>query len=358
MANIMDYLYWRGDLEFSLSPFNDIDNLILSEICYIDFNKRMNKYLSVETKRFQDVANELFLKQKKEDMVLGLIVPQSIVTLCDIAKDTNRFKNIFVSNYINQVNVKKSYQFSAMCFHISEDEIYIALRGTDDTISGWQENLDMLCVFPVPAQVKAAEYVNHIANLYPQAKLIIGGHSKGGNLAIYSAIYCEDDIKDRIIKIYSNDGPGFTNGKVDINRFSLIKDKIIRIIPESSVIGMLLEVYSGTTKIVKSNVKGLRQHDGFSWEVDVNHFSEVQDITTNAKKLDEAITKMIEKLSEDERKELARNIYDFVIELNKETLIEASKDSLRLIKYINKISKKSKRIFFELVYNLIKYKQL
>lgn len=358
MANILDYVYWRGDLSFNKSHFNDIDNLILSEICYIDFSKSVKKFPSEEQISLKDATDILFEHVKKEDMVLGLIVPNSIVELCDKAKDCKRFGTILLSNYINQVSSKTSCQFSAMCFHLSSDLIYIAFRGTDDTLIGWQENLDMVCSYPVPAQKKAANYIHKIAEMYPQCKLMIGGHSKGGNLATYGAIYCDDSIKERILKVYCNDGPGFVKERVDETKFELIQNKIVRIIPQNSVVGLIFDEFCGQTKIVESSVRGIKQHDGFSWQIQVTSFRLVDQISINAQKLDEAITKMLERLSEDERKDLASNVYQFVIELNKTTLLEVHKDSIRLLKYLNKISSKNKKIFMELIYNFIKYKQL
>ncbi len=358
MANILDYVYWRGDLSFNKSHFNDVDNLILSEICYIDFAKGIKKFPSDELVSLKDAANIVFEHVKKEDMVLGLIVPNSIVELCDKAKDCKRFGSIMVSNYVNHINNKTSCQFSAMCFHLPNDVIYIAFRGTDDTLIGWQENLNMVCTFPVPAQKKAVSYIQKIAELYPNSSLFIGGHSKGGNLATYGAIYCEDAIKERILKVYCNDGPGFINENVDETKFNLIKDKIVRIIPQSSVVGLIFDEFCGQTKIVESSVRGIKQHDGFSWQIQVNSFRLVDGISDNARKLDEAITKMLQRLDEQQRKDLAGNVYQFVIELNKSTLMEVHKDSIRLLRYLNKITSKNKKIFMELIFNFIKYKQL
>lgn len=358
MANILDYVHWRGDLSFNQSHFNEIDNLILSEICYIDFKTSVSKFLSSELITLKEASEKVFEVVPKDEMVLGLIVPNSIVTLCDECKDSKRFGSIYVSNYINQISQAKSCQFSAMCFHLSNDLIYIAFRGTDDTLIGWNENLDMLCRFPVLAQAKAAKYIDKIASLFPEAKFIIGGHSKGGNLATYGAIYCDDNIKNRIIKVYNNDGPGFISKNIDEKRFNLIKDKIIRIIPKSSVVGLLFDPFKGKDIIVDSTTKGVWQHDGFSWMIDVKKFIKVDEITKNAKQLDEAITKMLEKLDESQRKELAIEVYQFIIEMNKNTLTEVQKDSFHVFKYLKAISSKNKKVFLELFYNFIKCQQI
>ncbi len=358
MANIFDYVHWRGDLSFNKSKFNEIDNIIFTQVCYVDFACAFNNENINEQVILKDAINQVFLKEKKEDIVLGLIVPYSIVELIDRLKDSKRYSNIKVSNYVNIVDKSKVMQFSAMCFHLSDNLIYIAFRGTDDNVIAWQEDLNMVAKFPVPAQKQALKYLNNIASLYPECFLILGGHSKGGNLANYAAIYCEDKIKERIIKVYNNDGPGFVKEKVDQDKFLSIKDKLVRIIPYSSIIGVTLDPFYGETKVVKANVRGIRQHDAFSWQIDVKNFVYEKELSENAKKFDDALTNMLYKLSEKERKEFSKDIYNFVIELNKNTLLEVQKDSIRFIRYMNKMTSKSKKLFVELIYNLIKCKLL
>ena len=360
MANLFDYVHWRGDLSFHTSAFNEIDNLVFSEICYIDFEKAVSKFPSDEKRLLSDAIVDVFSHVKKEDMVLGLIVPYAIVELTDKVKDCKRYSHIEVSNYVNKVNNKHgALQFSAMCFHISDELSYVAFRGTDDSLIGWQEDIDMVCDFPVPAQKRALKYLEKIALLYPDAHFIVGGHSKGGNLATYSAIYASDEVKDRIIRVYNNDGPGFVKEKIDYEKYDQMHHKIIRIIPESSIIGMALDPFAGRTKVVKSSVRGINQHDAFSWEIDVKKFVRVPKLSDNAEKFDTLMTSRLTSLNEEERKSLASDVFSFVTELNKNNLIEIqTKDSLRLLMFIRKINSKNRKLFMELIYALIKYKQL
>lgn len=358
MANLLDYMYWRGDLSFEVEPFNLVDNMVFCEISYVDYSKSVKKFPNEEKTLLSKATHKIFKNKSIDDIVLGLIMPKEILKLTDKAKDSNRFGNVYMSNYINIVDKRSFCQFSAVCFHLPNDIICVTYRGTDDTLVGWQEDLEMVCKFPVPAQKKAAEYLNKIAELFPKERLIINGHSKGGNLATYAAIYCDDKIKDRIINVYSNDGPGFVKKYMDIEKFSSISNKIIRIIPQDSVIGMILDIFCGQTITVKASSKGIFQHDAFSWQIEVNKFIIVDDVSENCKKLDKALTKMLEKLNEEERKDLAENFYNFVIETNKDTLSQCHRETISLLKYLNKITKKNKKIFMELIYNFIRYKQI
>lgn len=358
MGNIIDYLHWRGDLSFKKDPLNDLDNMILSELCYIDYSDSVSLFPSKEKTTLFNATNSVFEHVDKEDIVLGLIMPSEIIELADIAIETNRYKNIYMSNYINEVDKFHCMQFSAITFHLPNNMLYIAFRGTDDTLIGWQEDLDMVCKFPIPAQKMAVKYLHKIAKLFPDEKIILGGHSKGGNLATYAAIYCFKNVKDRIVKVYNNDGPGFHTEHIDLEKYELVKHKITRIIPFESVIGVVFDNFSGNTIIVDSKVKGVYQHDAFSWLCQRTSFEEVEKLSDNSVKLDMAITAMLEKMTSKDRIDFASNIYDFIVLLNQNTLTEVNNNKFSFIKKLNRINNKSKKIFMELMYNFIRYNQV
>ena len=144
MANILDYVHWRGDLSFLQDQFNVLDNLIFAKLAYIDFKDAVPEYPSQKKILARTAMNKVFETHDKEKMVLGLIVPKRIVDLMDLVKDTKRFGRIYMSNYVNIIEKETRTQFSAVVFHLDEDTIYIAYRGTDDSLIGWQENIDML----------------------------------------------------------------------------------------------------------------------------------------------------------------------------------------------------------------------
>ena len=124
------------------------------------------------------------------------------------AAKTNRFGSIELHDYINSVDTKTQTQFGAITFSLDKNNHYVAFRGTDNTIVGWKEDLNLAVQQEVPAQKRATSYLSDIASKY-SGKLIVGGHSKGGNLALYSVFKAEKSIKDRIEKRVGFDGPGF-----------------------------------------------------------------------------------------------------------------------------------------------------
>lgn len=348
MANILDYVYWRGDLSFEQDKFNILDNLIFSEMVYLDYGGVVPDFPHHRKLLFKHVIQKVFEEHEKDKIVLGLILPRMIIELVDKSAQSNRFGNVHVSNYVNIIDKETKTQFAAITYHISNDIIYVCYRGTDDSLIGWQENIDMLYTAPVGSQVKAVEYLEKIASLYPEAKIYLGGHSKGGNLANYAAIYCNDSVKERIIHCYSNDGQGMDKNFVDLEKFEAIKDKIIRIIPELDVVGMMFDTFAGKTYIVKSTAKGIYQHDGFSWQIDVNKFKEApKGLSPKALKLDRQLTKMIKEVPMEDKVTLGNNLYDFIQASQLDTLLDCKKESIKLLKYLNKFSGKSKQLFLQ-----------
>ena len=349
MANILDYMYWRGDLSFSNDKFNLIDNLIFSKMAYIDFKDAVPSYPSQKKVLYKTAVEKVFETHDKNKLVLGLIVPKQIVKLTDLAKDSKRFGQIYVSNYVNIIKRDTKTQFSAMVFHVSDEDIYVAYRGTDDSLIGWQENIDMLYTSPVESQKLAVEYLNTIGDLFPNSRIYLGGHSKGGNLANYATIYCKDDIKDRIVRCYTNDGQGMDKDTIDMELYERVKRKIVRIIPELDVVGMIFDCFAGRTIIVKSTAKGVYQHDGFSWQIRVTDFELAKELAPKARKMDKALTKLIKEVPIEDKMTFGKNLYDFICASQLDTLMDCKKESIKLLKYLNKFSGKSKQLFLHLV---------
>ena len=356
MANMRDYVYWRGDLTFSQSPFNEIDNVIFSELAYIDYGGVVPEFPQKKKVLYKNVVKKVFSLHEKSTIVLGLIVPNTIVKLMDDLHESKRFGSLHVSNYTNVIDIDTKTQFSAIVFHLSEKVIYVAYRGTDDTLIGWQENIDMLYTCPTCSQKMAVSYLEEIAKIYPNTSIYMGGHSKGGNLANYAAIYCSDEVKERIITCYTNDGQGMDKKLIDLEKLDKIKDKIVRIIPENDVIGMIFDDCSGRTIICKSNGSGVYQHDAFTWKIDVTNFHQVKEIKPSAVKMDNQLTKMIQNISMEDKIELGKEIYEFICASHLDTLMDCKKESLKLLKYINKFSGKSKKIFLQLFSEFLFFK--
>ena len=202
MSNIIDYIKWRGDLTFSQDPFNEIDNLILSQLVYVELNNIVSDNAAHAISLLD--ASKNFFKQNNEQDLLDHVsmTKNAIFVLKEMAK-SNRFKNAKLSRYVNDISEQEQSQFSAITIQLDDNSIYIAFSGTDATLVGWHEDFNMLYLKQTPGQEKALAYLNAFTDL--TIPLRLGGHSKGGNFAIYAGMYCEKSLRDRIIAIYNND---------------------------------------------------------------------------------------------------------------------------------------------------------
>ena len=208
MGNIMDYLDWRGDITFEQSPFNEVDNVILAQLAYVNFRdiipspeEKRSITLKEASQMFFDMYTENELKQDKSFI-------SEAPFLMKKAAASKRFGNLILSNYVDTVDETLEKQFGAFHIRISPKHTYVVFRGTDDTLVGWKDDFNMSFIMPVPSQEAAVEYINSTCQ-YIRGRLYIGGHSKGGNLAIYSAVKCSERVRKKIDCVYNNDGPGF-----------------------------------------------------------------------------------------------------------------------------------------------------
>ena len=258
MATIFDYLDWRGDLTFDRVPFSEVDALLFALISYIDYEGIVSGKQGGKTISLQDAAGIFFAQRPERDKItLGVLVPKEIVNLLDKARICPRFRDVRIGGYINHIAKEEETQFCAMTFFLPTDEIVVAFRGTDDSIVGWRENCNMSFCARVPAQKYAAEYLDLVAKTFPSRPLIVTGHSKGGNLATYATLYCQEPTRERISVTYNLDGQGsqMEDWYTD-DAFSKARKLVKTIIPEHSIVGLLLKHDPGFTPI-KSELSGI-----------------------------------------------------------------------------------------------------
>ena len=268
MMNIYDYLKWRGDLSFKADPFNIVDSLLFSYIIYTDFREVL---WADESITLEEAARRLFEIHTEEELLnVGSLIDNAPIVMRRMS-ETKRFRNVRISHYINRVDEKYTEQFSAAHFEIDPHTSYISLCGTDDTMVGWKEDFKM-SYETIAAQKSSADYVNTTASKLFH-KYYIGGHSKGGNLAYYAGMMAKPAVKKKIINVYSFDGPALAQHTIDLELYGQIKDRMIKVIPEFSVFGLLYDtpVEDGKT-VVKSSSNLFWEHDPVSWQVIANDF--------------------------------------------------------------------------------------
>jgi len=197
---------------------------------------------------------------------MGVLVPDTISKMLRKLMTSPRFRNMTLNGYTALLDDSIEQQFAALTIDLGNGSIYISFRGTDDTIVGWKEDLNMGFLEEIPSQKQAVEYVARVARQYSDKTIRIGGHSKGGNLAVYSAAKSSGEIQERIVAVHNNDGPGFAWDISETPGHKRIASRIHTILPQTSVVGMLME-HEKRYQVVHSTYDGLYQHDGFSWQV-------------------------------------------------------------------------------------------
>ena len=333
-SSLYDYLNWRGDLSFENVPFCEVDSLILSMLTYIDYTDLVPETLnSKKPPVLLSITKEFLRAQNGAIPNMGLIIPKETVTLLARTAKTARFGLIRPFAYVNKICDESQKQFSAISFLLTSGETFIAFRGTDDTLVGWKENFNMSFMHPVPSQIEAVEYLENIAKS-TSGGIILGGHSKGGNLAVYAAVKASRKTQERISAVYSNDAPGFDAEFIGGEDYLAVKERIHTFVPQSSVVGMLLEHEERYT-VVKSRSVGLLQHNGFSWEVMGGSFVKLDDISEESKLIDRSIKSWLEEMPNDERAAVIDAIYEAISATNAKTLTELSQDKIKIVKAWN-----------------------
>lgn len=300
MENVYSYLKWRGDLNLSASAFNAVDSLIISLISYVDFDGIVPGIDTEEFITLKEASYRYWSSKESIDCSRKKPFLSKPPILLKQAADTKRFGDIRIGKYVNRIDTQNEEQFSASTFVLDEDSVYLAFRGTDATIVGWKEDFNMSFIPEVPAQKEAVEYLENTFN-HRYKNLWIGGHSKGGNLAVYSSIKCNSQIQDRILSVHNFDGPGFHNEILESTEYIKILPRITNYLPQSSIIGLLLE-HAGERKVIKSSqVGGVQQHDAFMWEVNALDFTCLNELDKSSVLMDSIIKEWINKLDMKQR---------------------------------------------------------
>ena len=331
MGTLFDYLKWRGDLTFRQAPFNEVDNLIFSLISYVDLGGIVSNDHKGPTVTVKAAANAFFARNPNyKKTSVGLIVPKEILKLLRAAKDTPRYRGVGIRAYVNEIDLKKEMQFSAMTFLPDDGSMAIAYRGTDDTLVGWKENFNMSFLPVVPAQLSAAIYLEEAAMESPDLPIRLMGHSKGGNLAVYAAVSCSTDIKKRLKRVWSNDGPGFNKKILEDEDYLELRPIIRSFVPQNAVVGMLLEHDENYT-VVKSRQKGLYQHNGLNWEVLGGSLVHLDDINQESKRLDRVLKTWISEMTTEQREQFVEALFQVLSSGNAMTLTELAAHKRKLV---------------------------
>ena len=324
MANAIDYIDWRGDLSFDVSPFNEVDNLLLCRLTSLDFTG----IVPVDGEMpLAEAARLYFERYGDEDRRLGVLLAPGSVTMVKRMLQSARFSRLVLADYENRVDERRELQFCAVTVLVPDGTAFVAFRGTDDTLVAWKEDFYMGSMRTVPAQEEAAAYLCRAAWRYEQP-LRVGGHSKGGNLSVYAAMSAPEEVQARLLDVYNNDGPGFRDSVGGTEGYRRVKERIHTILPQYSLVGVLLKT-DDDFEIVESCETGISAHNGFTWQVKGRRFVRCADFPFRTRVFSEAMRGWTEDLSYDERRELTNLFFGALESTGARTLTDLTAQKLR-----------------------------
>lgn len=363
MANIMDYIDWRGDIGFDEAGLNEVDSLIFSQLIYI----QMKPYLSDEKHSKLTIAQlaKLYFADNSDrqiDQMPNLFRHAS--RLLKKMAEAERFRDCVLRFYVYDISEEEESQFSAVTIELPDNTVFISYSGTDHSVVGWKENFNLSFLDETPGQAKAKNYLAYVAGRYAgneagvdkkadMCDLWIGGHSKGGNLAVFAAMHVDKTVQKRIKKVFNHDGPGFNHKMISTDGYRRVHDKIETFLPQSSVVGILLE-HVDDYEVVKSTNAGPMQHDVFSWEVLGAHIVKADSLDKNSVRLDKTLRNWIGGMDEAQRRQFVDVLFSIASDSNFENLDQMSfKQLIGMIKAADELSKDDWNVLKNTVRQLI-----
>lgn len=305
MSNIFDYLTWRGDLTFGNVPLSPVDGLIFSVLPYIRLEGIVPESPKAEPVRLAAAANAYFARPITETET-GF--DDKHHRLLKALKGSARFGGLRLTAAKKLIDRKECVQFAAITVILPGQALFVSYEGTDNSVVGWREDFRMSYECPVPAQLYAVRYLQEVAAAYPLRRIYLGGHSKGGNLAMFAAVNSTADIRCRIRTVFNCDGPGFCDETLSTPNYAELRPRIQTYLPESSIVGVLLE-HDTNYKIVKSTAAGIMQHDAYSWQISGADFLYTPERTAFGKRTEAILERFVKELSPERKRQFSEALF-------------------------------------------------
>ena len=326
MDTILQYLDWRGDVPLAVSPFNEVDNYIVAKIGCCDFDGIVSGDMEPAVP-IGDALRAWFARSGNGDY-FGALASSTLGPILRRLPETPRFRDVRLRSFVRRAVPERTEQFSALTLSLPDGTEYVSFRGTDDTLYAWKEDFMMALSGAIPAQRDAAEYLRRVAAALP-GPLRVGGHSKGGNLAVYAAAEADAETQARIGIIYNNDGPGFDAPFLSSPGYLGIRDKVLTLLPQYSIVGTLLAQDTARCAVVRSNRFGIAAHDGFNWGVNATGFLRCDVLSRSSRAFDATMEQVLGQMDMDERREFIETFFRLLSATGAVTVTDINERRLR-----------------------------
>ena len=337
MSDLFDYVSWRGDLSPAAVPYNDVDILVFARLSYIPFDGIVGPGFE-ESRPLPEAAKQVLAKGVLDEP--GKLNAEDR-KLLELMQDAPRYAGISLCGFESTLDREAEEQFAALTLRLPLG-LCISFRGTDGTLVGWKEDLNMSFSDTVPAQIHAAEYLERAAAL--PGMIRVCGHSKGGNLAVYASAFCPESIQGRITSVRSFDGPGFQTEVTDRPGFLRILSRARTYVPGSSVVGMMLE-HDEPYTVVESRGNGLGQHNVYLWETRRDGFRELQQVTNSSRLVDRTLKDWLTRINPDQRRQVINGIFSALDATQADTVREVGeKRKMAFLKALLEMDEETRRL--------------
>lgn len=331
MANFYHYLEWRGDIAFEIDPLTEVDALIFTWLVYADMKEIVPNTPEISGISIAETCRAFFETHEHHgtlNLLDSLNPPLTATVLLDRLSTCRRFKDIKMTYMVDRIDYENPTQFAAVTFFLPDDTLFIAYRGTDRTFVGWKEDCYISCREEIPSQADALQYLETIAAAFPNKKLLIGGHSKGGNLAAYAAIMASPEVQQRIEICYNHDGPGFPKSVLESDGYREIKPRIKKFVPQGSIVGLLFDS-DRDFEIIKSDQFSFLQHNGPCWEVLGRSLVRGEEIIKSTLVFDESLTAWLEGLDNTQRRKFIDALFSLFEKNNLKTFDDIGNNKIK-----------------------------
>ena len=298
MPNLLDYIRASQFDSIYEKPLNNLDLLALTELSYLPFDDLVTGECDLSLGIRLDHLAQAFDSKYTDGFPPFSMVTKNRLTLLSLLAQSNRFKYVKAFAYVNDYNLDQQKQFAVLSYAFNRETYVTSFRGTDDTIIGWKEDCHMTYMKEIPAQSSALNYLTQLLEKIP-GHFFVTGHSKGGNLALYASSQRPTNLQEQVAAVLAFDAPGLHQSIIQSAGYQAIEDRIRPIIPQNSIVGMMLETPKNA-QIVHSTTIGLLQHISFSWEIDGDDFKFVPSLTDNSVQMDQTLKTWTASLSDQE----------------------------------------------------------
>ena len=344
MAHLIDYLEKVENLTFDQEPLNILDKVCINEIGYLTYEKWLTASDLKKSINLHD-----FAEGKELNPDYSFMVTKERVELAEAIVRSRRFASLSLSNYRSVLDKEVEKQFAAMIFSLSElDYHQLVFRGTDDSVIGWKEDFQLTYSREIPAHRSAMTFLeDHLPNL--SGRITVSGHSKGGNLALYSAVQSSTALREKIAELLLLDSPGLMKSLLEKPSYQELKAKMIVIRPQDSVVGVML-YWDRPAQLVAAEGIGFAQHNALTWEVDLttNDFVYEDQPTELSQRLEETFQEWIEALPSQELKQVCDLVFDTILDSGIESLddigIQALPQIGQMLQEFGNLSDKQKKV--------------